>query len=196
MPDDQDNFLTRGPEMSLPATEDEEEAVRPLGIRGASQQRGRRGPMLILAVMLVFVLGGAAWFTVQIFTGGSDSRVAGVEIKSPLEPVAARSGDAPAALDPPPAKRDGLQPPPAITPPAKVAAPELPPPPPADPLTADTQSAPINTAKLSGPKPSAPPSKAMETSPLPEPTSNSEPGPVSAAKPPAEPASKPPGKVV
>lgn len=171
LPEEQDNFLTRGPDLSALSPDAEEDRIAPGAIAGATRPpRGRRAPLMILAVMLVFALGGSAWLTVKLFTSGDDT-ISGVELTSrdsPLKPVAAeRVAEAPPAitpLEPSPA----LQPPPAAEPPALLT-----PPPSADPVTTD---------------PSSPPRVAEETTEPPAlpPISSPEPAKTAALAPPAE----------
>lgn len=173
LPDEPDNFLTRGPDM-LQGPDDDDEPPPAIGIRDAKPQRSRRAPALVLAVMLVFVLGGAAWLTVKIFSGdGSGTKVAGVEMRSPLEPAAARGADVPAPLGPPPESQgDG----------SKQAAaapmPEITPPPPAEPAAAIPQPTQEAASAIS----EQPAAKPTENAPALQPAPTA-PGPVADASP-------------
>lgn len=159
----------------------------PGAIAGAPKPpRGRRAPLMILAVMLVFALGGSAWLTLKLFTSNDDT-VTGVELssrRSPLKTVRAERVAEPAPAITPTDSSLTLQPPPAAEAPSLLT-----PPPAADPVTADPPSPPRVAEKAEPPAlPPISPEPENTAAMSPPPTVAPPPPPIAKAEPPPPPA--------
>lgn len=156
----------------------------PNAIAGAPKPpRGRRAPLMILAVMLVFALGGSAWLTVKLFTR-SDDTVTGVELSSRKSPL--RTVRAERAIEPAPAITPTDSSPTLQLPPAAEAPSLLTPPPAADPVTNDPP-APSRVAEKAEPPALPPISPERGNSAAPSPPPAITPPPLAKAEPPPPP---------
>ena len=204
--DASDDFLTRGPDAMAPEPQPDGpswESMVEENARGTS--RWRRAPLLVLAVLLVFVLAGVAWFAANLFIGGGAppaKSMATADARGGKEDAGSsafqRASGQPLSPAPSAAQTDPQPKPPfsmaqqeQVTATAAVAPR---PPTPDDPVTTDPQDAPrIARSEPAPPQPepqasSPAPAAVAASNPLPPATAPMAPAPSAQLKPAVTPA--------